>query len=100
LLGISYYSGIDDFFERNPDADVWLFTTKANKLYTDADFSDNCYMMFGKETAGLPEELRERFPDRCVRIPMLDNPDARSLNLATSAAVALYEAIRQTNYKL
>ena len=98
LLGIQFYADIGDFFERNPGAKPWLFTTKASKLYTDAEFTSDCWLMFGKETAGLSAELRERFPERCVKIPMIENPEARSLNLATSAAVALYEAIRQTGF--
>ncbi|MBR4232018.1 MAG: tRNA (uridine(34)/cytosine(34)/5-carboxymethylaminomethyluridine(34)-2'-O)-methyltransferase TrmL, partial [Oscillospiraceae bacterium] len=74
----------------------WLSTTKGSRRYTDAVFTDGCYLMFGKETAGLPEELRNRFPDNCIRLPM--RPDARSLNLANSVAVVCYEALRQIGF--
>ncbi len=96
MVNISVYENLDDFFEKNPAGPYWLSTTKGSRRYTDAVFTDSCYLMFGKETAGLPEELRNRFPDNCIRLPM--RPDARSLNLANSVAVVCYEALRQIGF--
>ncbi|MDR3148887.1 MAG: tRNA (cytidine(34)-2'-O)-methyltransferase [Oscillospiraceae bacterium] len=96
-VDVAVYPDIDRFFTDNPDApeNIWLFTTKAVTLYTEAVYTPDCFLMFGKETAGLSKNLREQFSDRCVRIPMRDIPAARSLNLGNSAAIAAYEAIRQ-----
>jgi tRNA (cytidine/uridine-2'-O-)-methyltransferase len=96
MVDISVYENIDEFFERNPSGVYWLSTTKAKKSYTTAQFTDGCYLMFGKETAGLPAWLRERYEDYCIRLPM--RPDARSLNLANSVAVVCYEALRQIGF--
>ena len=96
MVDISVYSGLDDFFQKNPDIDLWLATTKAPRDYSQAEFRDNCWLFFGKETAGLPLELRERYYDRCIRIPM--RPDARSLNLANSVAILTYEALKQQGF--
>lgn len=96
MVDISVYENIDEFFEKNPDADVWLATTKAPHVYTEAEFKDGCYILFGKETAGLPLWLREKYYDRCIRLPMRE--DARSLNLANSVAVLCYEALRQQGF--
>lgn len=97
LVDISVYDGLDEFFVRNPGAsDLWLATTKAPRAYTEASFRDGCFLFFGKETAGLPEGFRMEHYDRCLRIPM--NPEARSLNLANSVAVVVYEALRQLNF--
>ena len=93
---LTVYSGLDEFFAKNPEPDLWLATTKAPRKYTEAQFRDNCWLFFGKETAGLPLQLRERYYDRCIRIPM--RPDARSLNLANSVAVVTYEALRQLDF--
>ena len=96
MVDISVYSSLEEFFEKNPDPDLWLATTKAPRTYTGATFRDGCYLMFGKETAGLPEALRLKHYERCIRIPM--RPDARSLNLANSVAVVTYEALRQLDF--
>ena len=96
MVDIHVYENLTDFFEQNPDPDLWLATTKAPRDYTQARFRDNCWLMFGKETAGLPEQLRLAHYDRCIRIPM--RPDARSLNLANSVAVLTYEALRQQGF--
>ena len=96
MVDISVYENIDDFFERNPNGTFWLATTKAKKHYTEAEFTDGCYLMFGKETAGLPESIRSRFPENCIRLPMRE--DARSLNLSNSVAVLCYEALRQIGF--
>lgn len=96
MVDISVYENIDEFFEKNVDADIWLATTKAPRPYSEAKFNDGCFLIFGKETAGLPQDLREKYYDRCVRLPMRE--DARSLNLANSVAVLCYEALRQQGF--
>ena len=96
MVDLQVYEGLDHFFEVNPAPDLWLATTKAPRDYTQAVFRDNCWLFFGKETAGLPEGFRRQYPDRWIRIPM--RPDARSLNLANSVAVLTYEALRQLDF--
>lgn len=96
MVDLAVYDGLEDFFQKNPDPDLWLATTKAPRSYDKAVFRDGCFLFFGKETAGLPQAFRERYRERCIRIPM--RPDARSLNLANSAAVITYEALRQLNF--
>ncbi len=96
MVELQVYENLDDFFARNPKPDLWLATTKAPRDYTRATFRDGCWLMFGKETAGLPEELRLAWYERCIRIPM--RPDARSLNLANSVAILTYEALRQMDF--
>ena len=98
LLDITYYRNLDDFFEKNPDGQYRFFTTKAQNKYTDVDYADNVYLFFGKETKGLPEELLFNNPEKCVRIPMINNSAARSLNLSNSVAIAVYEVLRQWDY--
>ena len=96
-LDITYYENLDDFFAKNPDADFYCFTTKARHVYSDISYPKRVFLMFGKETKGLPEELLFANPDRCVRIPMRDT--LRSLNLSNSAAVAVYEVFRQRGFE-
>ena len=96
MVDLQVYENLHDFFARNPKPDLWLATTKAPRDYTRATFRDGCWLMFGKETAGLPEELRLAWYERCIRIPM--RPDARSLNLANSVAILTYEALRQLDF--
>ena len=96
MVDLHVYDSLDHFFAVNPRPDLWLATTKAPRDYTGAQFREGCWLMFGKETAGLPEDLRTRWRDRCLRIPM--RPDARSLNLANSVAVLTYEALRQLGF--
>ena len=98
LLDITYYDGLDDFFAKNSDGDFRYFSTKALNNYCDAVYPDKVFLMFGREDAGLPEELLFRNKEKCVRIPMIDNPDARSLNLSNSVAVAAYEVLRQWGF--
>lgn len=95
-LDIHFYDGLEDFFLKNPDAEVYFFSTKAQKLYSDISYGDNIFLMFGKETKGLPEDLLFDNPDKCVRIPMLDR--LRSLNLSNSVAIAVYEVLRQDKF--
>lgn len=97
LLDIRYYENLREFFEKN-QGPYFYFSTKARQTYSDLAYPAGSYLVFGKETAGLPEELLKANPDSCVRIPMLDNPHARSLNLSNSAAIAVYEVLRQWHY--
>lgn len=98
LLDITYYENLDDFFDKNRDGKFFYFSTKAIHIHSDISYPDGSYLVFGKETAGLPEELLYNNPESCVRIPMIDNSDARSLNLSNSVAVGVYEVLRQWNY--
>lgn len=95
LLDIAYYDGLDDFFSKN-DGAFYFFSTKAKNRYTDVRYPDPAYLFFGKETKGLPEKLLFDHPDETVRIPMLD--EARSLNLANSVAIGVYEVLRQWDF--
>jgi tRNA (cytidine/uridine-2'-O-)-methyltransferase len=95
LLDITYYKNLEDFFAKN-EGDYYFFSTKARKIYSDVAYADNAYLFFGKETAGLPEELLYHNPESCVRIPMID--DARSLNLSNTVAIGVYEVLRQWNF--
>jgi len=95
-LDITYYKNLPEFYGKNPGAEVWYFTTKAAHVYTDVVYPHPVYLMFGRETAGLPTDLLRANLDRCLRIPMLD--EQRSLNLSNAVAVALYEALRQGGF--
>ena len=88
-LDITYYDGLEDFFSKN-DGAFFYFTTKGRKAHSEVSYPDNCYLLFGKETKGLPEALLIKNPERCVRIPM--QGEIRSLNLSNSVAIAVYEA--------
>ena len=95
LLDISYYESLAEFFKKN-DGPFYYFSTKARHIHSEIDYPDPCYLVFGKETKGLPEDLLYQNPDTCVRIPMIS--DARSLNLSNSVAVGVFEVLRQWNY--
>lgn len=95
MLDITYYQSLDEFFEKNT-GNFFFFTSKGLHRHTDVTYPDNSYLFFGKETAGLPESLLRRYPDSCVRIPML--PGARCLNLSNSVAVGVYEVLRQWDF--
>lgn len=97
LLDITYYENLDDFFSRN-EGTFYYFTTKALHNYCDVDYPDNSYIVFGREDAGLPESLLYENPETCVRIPMIDNEAARSLNLSNSVAIGTYEVLRQWGF--
>lgn len=102
--GMDYWSDLDvrtyidynDFMEKNPGAKIYMATTKAAKVYTEARYEPDCFIMFGKESAGIPEEILVEHKETCVRIPMVG--DIRSLNLGNSVAVILYEALRQNQF--
>ena len=95
-LDVTVYDDFNDFCERNPGAKIYMATTKAHKTYTEVSYEPDCYIMFGKESAGIPEEILVDHEDTYVRIPMIG--DIRSLNLSNSVAIVLYEALRQNNF--
>ncbi|MBO6092539.1 MAG: tRNA (cytidine(34)-2'-O)-methyltransferase [Oscillospiraceae bacterium] len=96
LVDITVYENLDEYFEQHGDQNLFLATTKAPRAYSEVDLSGDVTLMFGKETKGLPEELREKYRDHCIRIPMVS--DARSLNLSNSVAILAYEALRQQHF--
>lgn len=95
-LDVTTYIDYEDFLEKNPNAKIYMATTKAPNVYTEVNYEPDCYIMFGKESAGIPEEILVNNKDNCVRIPMVG--DIRSLNLGNSVAVVLYEALRQNEF--
>ena len=95
-LDVRRYDDYRDFCEKNPDAKIWFATTKAKYVYTDVQFGPDDYIMFGKESAGIPEEILVEHEENCIRIPML--PQIRSLNLSNSVSIVLYEALRQQQF--
>lgn len=95
-LDVQTYIDYNDFLERNPGAKIYMATTKAQKVYTEVEYEPDCYIMFGKESAGIPEKILIHHKDTCVRIPMMG--EIRSLNLGNSVAVVLYEALRQNAF--
>lgn len=95
-LDVTTYLNYEDFLAKNPGARIYMATTKARQIYTDVKYEDDCFIMFGKESAGIPEEILVKHPDTAVRIPM--NESIRSLNLANSVAIVLYEALRQQGF--
>lgn len=97
LLDIRYYENFQDFTEKNPNAKIFMATTKSKHIYTEVEYGEDDYIMFGKESAGIPEEILLDYHETSVRIPMYG--DTRSLNLSNSVAIILYEALRQQNFK-
>lgn len=95
-LDVRTYINYEEFLEKNPGAKIYMATTKAHRVYTEVSYEPDCYIMLGKESAGIPEKILVENEENCVRIPMLG--DIRSLNLGNSAAVILYEALRQQNF--
>ena len=95
-LDVTRYMNFEEFQTTHPGAKIWMATTKARRLFTDAVFGPDDFIMFGKESAGIPEEILVEYEETCIRIPML--PQIRSLNLSNSVAVVLYEAFRQQNF--
>ena len=96
LLDITYYDDLNDFLEKTKGGNYFFFSTKGTHRHSDTEYPDNCYLVFGKETRGLPEHLLMQYPEQTLRIPMMD--EARSLNLSNSAAIAVYEVLRQWDY--
>lgn len=95
-LDVRVYSCYQDFLDKNPGAKIYMATTKAKKTYCEVAYEPDCYIMFGKESAGIPEEILVDNEENCIRIPM--NQDIRSLNLSNSVAIVLYEALRQNDF--
>ena len=95
-LDVTIYDDYQDFLDKNPGAKIYMATTKSKQTYSDVTYEEDAYIMFGKESAGIPEEILFEHPDDCIRIPMRD--EGRSLNLSNSAAIILYEALRQIDY--
>ena len=96
LVDVREYENIGDFFQKNDVKQMWCLSTKAPKSYTQASFEDGCYLFFGKETKGLPEDFLEDHRQSCIRLPM--HEAARSLNLSNSVAITVYEALRQLDF--
>lgn len=97
LLDITYYENTREFFEKN-QGEMFFFTTKGQKIYSDVTYPDGCYLVFGREDRGINEKILAAHYDRCVRFPMLDDDSARSLNLSNSVAIGVYEALRQQGF--
>lgn len=95
-VDVTKYMNYQDFLDKNPKARIYMATTKSKQTYTEVSYEDGCYIMFGKESAGIPEEILLDNKETCIRIPM--KPDIRSLNLANSVAIVAYEAMRQQNF--
>ncbi len=95
-LDVTTYIDYEEFLDKNPGAKIYYATTKGRQLYSDVSFEPDCYLMFGKESGGIPEEILKRNPDTCIRIPMRE--ETRSLNLSNAAAIVLYEALRQNGF--
>ncbi|MDD6201351.1 MAG: tRNA (cytidine(34)-2'-O)-methyltransferase [Lachnospiraceae bacterium] len=95
-LDVRRYVNFAEFLEKNPNAKIWMATTKAKHVYTDVSYGPDDYIMFGKESAGIPEEILLEYEKTCIRIPMLDK--IRSLNLSNSVSIVLYEALRQNHF--
>ena len=96
-LDVRTYVNFEDFLAKNPGAKIYMATTKSKQTYTDVEYEDGCYIMFGKESAGIPEEILVDHEEDCMRIPMIG--DIRSLNLGNSVAIVLYEALRQNGFE-
>ena len=96
MVDVRVYENLDDFFEKNPVRQMWCLSTKAPRSYVEAQYQDDCYLFFGKETKGLPEDFLEAHRESCVRIPM--RAEARSLNLSNAVAVTVFEALRQLSF--
>lgn len=95
-LDVTRYDDWNDFLERNPNAKIYFATTKGKHVYTEVAYEPDCFLMFGKESGGIPEEILVQHPEQCIRIPMIG--ETRSLNLSNSVAVVLYEALRQNHF--
>lgn len=96
-LDVTVYSDYQDFLDRNPGAKIYMATTKAPNVYTEASYEPDCYIMFGPESRGIPEDILVQHQETCVRIPMWG--DIRSLNLSNSVSIILYEALRQNGFE-
>ena len=95
-LDLHVYANYEEFLEKNPGAEIYMATTKAKHVYSDVTYPKDCYIMFGKESAGIPEEILQNHKDTCIRIPMVG--EIRSLNLSNSVAIVTYEVLRQKGF--
>ena len=97
LVDVRVYDNLEDFFQKNQVRQLWCLSTKAPRCYTEAEFTEDCFLLFGKETKGLPEDFLEAHREECIRIPMRN--EARSLNLSNAVAITVFEALRQTGFQ-
>ncbi|MBN4062645.1 MAG: tRNA (uridine(34)/cytosine(34)/5-carboxymethylaminomethyluridine(34)-2'-O)-methyltransferase TrmL [Alkaliphilus sp.] len=98
LLKMHYYKDYDEFKENNKDAIIYYCETRTNTIYSEVAYEEECFIMFGKETTGIPKSILDENAESCVRIPMLDIKKARSLNLSNTVAIVIYEVLRQWNF--
>lgn len=96
-LTVVYYNSFEDFYEKNKDKKIFLSTTKATQYYNQANYSDGDFIMFGRESSGVPENVRELLKDNLIKIPMVETSE-RSLNLSNTASIIVYEALRQIGF--
>ena len=96
MVDVQVYENLEDFFQKNDVRQLWCLSTKAPRCYTEASFADGCYLLFGKETKGLPEDFLAQHYEETVRIPM--RAEARSLNLSNAVAITVFEALRQLEF--
>jgi len=98
LLDLEVHESLEDFLEKYGDKEIYLSTTKATKYYDEVSYSEDCFIVFGRETSGLPAMMHERYENNRIKIPMRQNEAARSLNLSNSAAIIIYEVLRQLDF--
>jgi tRNA (cytidine/uridine-2'-O-)-methyltransferase len=98
LLNLEVHESLEEFLEKYGEEDIYLSTTKASKYYTDFNYKDDCFIIFGKETAGLPAWLHDKYNDTQIKIPMMQHEDVRSLNLSNSVNIVAFEVLRQLNF--
>lgn len=98
LLDLEVHESLEDFLEKYGDKEIYLSTTKATKYYDEVNYSEECFIVFGRETSGLPAMMHERYENNRIKIPMRQNEAARSLNLSNSAAIIIYEVLRQLDF--
>ncbi len=98
LLDIHYYDSFEELLKKRKENDFFYATTKGNQIYTEMNYFKDCFLVFGKETGGIPEDILNKYKERCIKIPMIDNRAARSLNLSNSVSIILYEALRQIGF--
>ena len=99
ILDVTYYENFDAFWKIHSDKDIFLLSSKGKMNYAEAKFTENCFLLFGREDKGVTEEINEKLKDSAFRVPMLKNSQARCLNLATTVGIALYEALRQLDFE-
>ncbi|MGB3367303.1 MAG: tRNA (uridine(34)/cytosine(34)/5-carboxymethylaminomethyluridine(34)-2'-O)-methyltransferase TrmL [Acidaminobacteraceae bacterium] len=98
LVNLEVHESLEDFLEKYPTDKMFFASTKAHKFYHQVEYTDDCFIMFGKETKGLPSLIHDKYKDQLIKIPMIQNEAARSLNLSNSANIILFEALRQLDF--